>query len=254
MVNYKYSSDFFEYIREGSIASAKEIVPVILSLFHVSSVLDVGCGKGAWLKVWRENNIEIVGIDKDNDTGNLLIPHDKFMSIDISDKFNLGSKFDLVECLEVAEHLPKQSSECLVESLANHGDMILFSAAPPGQGGEYHINEQPYDFWQKIFDKYEFDMYDIIRPAIISKPNVRPYYKYNIFLFIRRGSDMGNLRLNRIENSLFIQRPSDISPVTFKIRKYLIRLLPVTVVTQLSIFNRTVRVMGSFYAHYFIRK
>jgi hypothetical protein len=35
--------------------------------------------------------------------------------------------------------------------------MVLFSAAPPGQGGEHHVNERTYEFWRGLFARHGYD-------------------------------------------------------------------------------------------------
>jgi hypothetical protein len=47
----------------------------------------------------------------------------------------LDRRFDLVQSLEVAEHITPAASEAFVEDLARHAErFVLFSAAPPGKG------------------------------------------------------------------------------------------------------------------------
>src|SRR5947199_5521543 len=44
--------------------SAKEIVPILFSLFNPKSVIDVGCGTGIFLKCFKDVGVkEIFGID-----------------------------------------------------------------------------------------------------------------------------------------------------------------------------------------------
>jgi hypothetical protein len=64
----------------------------------------------------------------------------------------MGRRFDLVQSLEVGEHLPLSAAETLVDSLTTASDRVLFSAAVKGQGGEFHVNEQPLAFWQELFE------------------------------------------------------------------------------------------------------
>jgi hypothetical protein len=44
-----YGAQFFKEQSAGSFESASVIVPLVLRLFKVNSVVDVGCGVGAWL-------------------------------------------------------------------------------------------------------------------------------------------------------------------------------------------------------------
>jgi hypothetical protein len=55
---------------------------------------------------------------------------------------------ELVVCTEVAEHLEADHADKLVSVLAGLAQRaIYFSAAPPGQGGTDHVNEQPPEYW-----------------------------------------------------------------------------------------------------------
>lgn len=59
--------------------------------------------------------------------------------------------FDLALCLEVAEHIPDHLSSSLVRFVAGAAPIAVFTAAPPGQGGTGHINEQPPEYWVQRF-------------------------------------------------------------------------------------------------------
>ena len=44
--------------------AASQIVPFLLNLVGPTSVIDVGCGTGTWLKVFLENGIDdVLGIE-----------------------------------------------------------------------------------------------------------------------------------------------------------------------------------------------
>ena len=59
-----YTDKYFEELQQGSVRSAREIVPVLLNCIRPRSVVDVGCGSGAWLSVFREYGVEdVFGID-----------------------------------------------------------------------------------------------------------------------------------------------------------------------------------------------
>ena len=53
--------------------------------------------------------------------------------------------------LEVAEHIEPEYAEQYVINLCSFGDLILLTAAPPGQGGHGHVNCQPKRYWEKLF-------------------------------------------------------------------------------------------------------
>lgn len=148
----------------------------------------MGCGTGSWLKVFKEGHgiHDILGIDGANvKASQLLIPAGHFFEHDLRNQFDLSRKFDLVICLEVAEHLIESSASTLVESLCRHGENIIFSAAIPGQGGQNHLNEQWPDFWQQKFAHHGYGCVDAIRPLIWHDGRVDLWYRQNIFIYTR---------------------------------------------------------------------
>ena len=183
-----YDDAFYEFVSRTAMQSAKEIIPVINSMIgKPESVLDVGCGRGAWLFEWKNLGVEdIYGIDGDSAPNGLLIASDKYKSHNLNEPFSLNRRFDIVQCLEVAEHLAPHSGEGLISTLCQHGDIILFSAAIPGQGGEGHINERPYDYWRDLFVKKDYFLIDFIRPMIVKNENITWWYRYNIFLYVNQ--------------------------------------------------------------------
>ena len=45
-------SPIFDYIDGGARASARRMIGLVQSWLNAQSVLDLGCGRGAWLKRW----------------------------------------------------------------------------------------------------------------------------------------------------------------------------------------------------------
>lgn len=238
---YQYDDVFYRYITQDSKASARRVIPALLAaLPHpIGSVLDVGCGAGAWLSIWKEHGARVQGLDGDYvDPGQLLIDPGEFSGIDLREAFDLGQHFDLVQSLEVAEHLPACSSAEFVASLCRHADAVLFSAATPGQGGENHINEQPYEYWRDLFRVNGFSMYDPVRPKIEGDTEVMDWYRYNTFLYIRDESQLSQARALR--DTLVDDRctPTEFAPKLYLARKGIIRLLPIRVSTALAIVKK----------------
>jgi hypothetical protein len=126
----------------------------------------------------------VVGVDGDwVKSIELKIASDRFVAVDLSRSFDIGRRFDLVMSLEVAEHLPETASRTFVQSLARHGDVVLFSAAVPNQGGTAHVNEQWPSYWMERFADLGYSSFDCIRTQIWDEKHVDPWYAQNIFLF-----------------------------------------------------------------------
>jgi hypothetical protein len=99
----------------------------------------------SWAKAAIDLQIpEILGIDGDFvDESLLVIPLEKFYRQDLSKAFLLQNRFDLAVSMEVAEHIEEKNADTFVANLTNLSNVIIFSAAVPGQGGVYHVNERP---------------------------------------------------------------------------------------------------------------
>ncbi len=181
-----YSSRYYEGLKEDSAASARETVPLVLALVPARSVVDVGCGSGTWAKAYADAGCSVLGIDGDIvRTEQLLIPVDSFQRANLAQPLQLNRTFELVNCLEVAEHLDGSRADGFVGDLARLGDAILFSAAVPGQGGTHHVNEQWASYWIAKFESHGFTALDSIRPQLWNNPRVAWWYVQNAFLFIR---------------------------------------------------------------------
>lgn len=173
--------------------SASRVVPLLLDIFDPYSVLDVGCGNGSWLKVFQEKGVEILGIDAGFlEEAQLLIDSSRFTRIDLVKSFDIKTKFGMLLCLEVAEHLPESCAASLVNSLVVHSDVIVFSAAVPNQGGQNHINEQVPAYWVDLFNRVGYACYDLIRPLIWEDSGIDWWYRQNMFVCIRNGSSHQN--------------------------------------------------------------
>jgi 2-polyprenyl-3-methyl-5-hydroxy-6-metoxy-1,4-benzoquinol methylase len=180
---------YIHYTSVHNTNAAEQVVPLIIETLSPKSVLDVGCGIGTWLNIFKKNGVEkIKGIDGSYVDMNLLlqnISNSEFEAIDLSKPFELGEKYDLVVCLEVAEHLHEDSTEQFIISLTKHSNTILFSAAVPNQGGQNHLNEQWAEYWINIFEKNGYFVYDLFRAKIWDNSNVEWWYKQNILVFSR---------------------------------------------------------------------
>ena len=241
-----YDTVFLQYTARSSGYAAREIASRLASTLGVSSVLDVGCATGTWLKVWQGLGLaDVKGIDGSYIDQTLLeIPARSFEARDLKKPFDLKRRFDLVQCLEVAEHLPSETSSELIGTLARHAERyVLFSAAPPGQGGEFHINEQSYEFWRRHFAAVGFKPYDFVRPQIVSDRNISFWYRYNVILYVR--TETASALPAQVVATAISDNDAipDISPLMFKIRKAVVRWLPASVQTQIA--RTKARLIGS---------
>jgi len=187
----RYGARFYEYTRSEAQRSAEAIVPCVIELVRPSSVIDIGCGLGTWLRAFQDAGVsDVFGIDGPwVDTSQLVIPRERFQAHDLTAPFELGRTFDLVLSLEVAEHLPEESAARFITSLTSLGDVVLFSAAIPGQGGDHHLNEQWPSYWARHFRSNDFMPVDCIRFRFWDDTRVATFYAQNMFLAVRSGRE-----------------------------------------------------------------
>lgn len=192
-----YTAEFFEQLRDGCSRSAEVIVPIILQLLPVRSAVDVGCGEGVWLSVFRKLGVEdVFGIDGDYIARTALkIPETCFRAADLSAPLSLDRTFDLAVSLEVAEHLTPESAPGFVESLTRLAPAVLFSAAIPFQGGTNHVNEQWPEYWAELFRRQGYITVDTIRRRVWRNDAVESWYAQNSFLFVEPGLLENNEKL-----------------------------------------------------------
>ena len=185
MTSHSYSSDFYDYIDAGSRASARAVATLLREEMEIGSLLDVGAGHGAWAAEWLAAGVgRVVAVDGDYvRREQLVIPANCFVAHDLSTRLDLKRKFDLVQSLEVAEHLPADKADLFVANLVRHGDVILFSAAVPHQGGEHHVNEQPPEYWRKRFVAHGYAVFDWVRPRLAGRHEVKPWYRFNTYIY-----------------------------------------------------------------------
>ncbi|MBI3825229.1 MAG: class I SAM-dependent methyltransferase [Candidatus Rokubacteria bacterium] len=180
----EYGREFYANRDDGARRSAELVVPIVMELVRPRRVVDVGCGEGAWLAVFREHGAEVRGVDGDwVDRARLKIPADRFTVADLGAPLRLDERFDLAVSLEVAEHLDPSSAETFVESLARLAPVVLFSAAIPGQGGRHHVNEQWPAYWARLFEGRGLVPVDAIRSRIWGATQIEWWYAQNAVLF-----------------------------------------------------------------------
>lgn len=194
-----YSAGFYDDIDQMSHNSAGAIVPWLVDALAPTSVIDVGCGRGAWLAAFVTTGVDdVLGLDGDYvERSSLHIEPSNFRAVDLVAPPDLGRTFDLAVSLEVAEHLPADRADSFVGLLASLAPVVLFSGAVPGQGGTHHVNEQWPAYWTGRFEANGYAAIDAIRPRFWDDPRVAYYFAQNILVYARHdiaervASDLG---------------------------------------------------------------
>jgi SAM-dependent methyltransferase len=137
----------------GVIRAFEEVFP------QAQRYVDVGCGSGAYAAEAIRRGHPTVGLER-SAAGRLLakrqgVDSRRFDFRDASPMLD-DAPFELAYSFEVAEHLPAELGQSLVDVLCSIAPTVVFSAALPGQGGVGHINEQPPEYWHAKFAASNF--------------------------------------------------------------------------------------------------
>jgi len=178
---------------EGSaVRSAEAIADSILADLAPSTVVDVGCGTGALLEVFQKRGCQVFGLEY----AESALQYCRDRGLDVR-KFNLEREslaadrtFDVAISMEVAEHLPGPIADRYVALLTGLSDRIVFTAAPPGQGGKDHVNEQPPSYWITKFQARDYEQDELLsqrwKQAWEAAGSVESFYYRNLLVFRRR--------------------------------------------------------------------
>ncbi|MYL84665.1 glycosyltransferase [Desulfovibrio aerotolerans] len=184
-----YDAAFYDEQREGSLASAQLIVPQIFDVAPVKSVVDIGCGVGGWLSVFKALGVErLAGYDTNEMPGEAFYIDANCIhtGIDFTHPgLRVKARADLVLSLEVAEHLPESNADAFVDLLTSIAPMVFFSAALPFQTGVGHCNEQPPWYWRNKFNACGYVEVDWLRPRFWFDTRIAWWYRQNMTMFVR---------------------------------------------------------------------
>lgn len=138
----------------------------ICELLRPTTAVDVGCGTGLLLGKLARRGVEVTGVEGSRHA--IAISHVPGHVV----RWNLErgvpqlGRFDVCLCIEVAEHLPRRSAAGLVADLVGLSDLVIFTAATPGQGGTLHVNEQPHEYWVDLFRAHGYEPAGVTEAAL----------------------------------------------------------------------------------------
>lgn len=128
----------------------------ICNVLKPNTIIDVGCGIGDYVKGFNDKGIKAFGLEGSiRCLPHLAVPAEQVFIRDLRNKVYVGT-YDAAMCFEVLEHIEPEYVYILINNLMMMSNKLLLSAAPPGQGGHYHVNCQPASYWEHLFNCYGY--------------------------------------------------------------------------------------------------
>lgn len=191
-----YSADYYDrHVEKPAVRSAGVIAGSIIGAFGVSSVVDVGCGTGALLEAFRDRGCQVFGLEYSE----AALRYCRARGLDVV-RHNLEREeymdnrcFGAAMSMEVAEHLTAKAADRYVGLLCRLSGLVVLTAAPPGQGGPGHVNEQPPSYWISKFERRGY-RHDDCKSLRLKRDwqadgSVCEWYWKNLMVFRRRSAD-----------------------------------------------------------------
>lgn len=151
-----YGNNFFKRRMKKYHDKEVKLAKTFYGIFKPKSVCDVGCALGSYLEGFRQCGIisrRLCGYEKHACYARkYAVPEikNRIYHLDAGQPKIHKESFDLVLCVEVAEHLPEDQAEVLMKNLASlksTNGFILMTTAGKDQPGTGHINCQPQKYW-----------------------------------------------------------------------------------------------------------
>lgn len=196
-----YSADWFAR-RAGYRPVYLRFAQAIDELWHPRSILDVGCGAGWLLEHWvcpstgsgQARRCRAWGVDGSaaalDAQSQVVRPCTVLFDLTAGPWLLHDLLCDLAVSIEVAEHIPPEHVEGFLRWF-DGADRVLLTAAPPGQGGNHHINEQPQSYWIALFEKrglrYDLAGTEAWKALARSKTKGCPWVVRNAMVFLKAG-------------------------------------------------------------------
>jgi len=192
-----YNKNYFARVIEPSSSQAAPVIAAtLLRDLTVGSVVDVGCGTGALLSELKARGCSVYGLE----FSEAAIEYCRMRHLVVR-RFDLEQDvltddlcFDCAVSMEVAEHLAPHAASHYVNLLTRLGRIVVFTAAPPGQGGTDHVNEQPATYWIAQFASQGYtantELAEAWKREWRGSNQVARYYWRNLMVF-ERGAATG---------------------------------------------------------------
>ncbi len=185
-----YDFDFYKQIEAANAVYYPLLAETLMAEFNPEVLVDVGCGDGGIsLAFFDKGCSKIHAFDYSQEAVELALNKGlpSVRQIDLTKAEFIPAKGDLCICLEVAEHIPQSYARHLCKLLSEVAPNLVLTAAPPGQGGHLHVNEQPQSYWIELMKSFSmrYDGESVARIRKAYNGRMLPDYDRNLMVFKR---------------------------------------------------------------------
>jgi SAM-dependent methyltransferase len=173
-----------------SLRSARLFLGHLWRYLQPQSVIELGCGRGAWLKACHElGSAQLVGYDGHWNSGEMMVDGAiEFHGVDLNAQFDVPRHFDLAISMAVAQHLEPASAARFVGRLTTASNAVLFNAACCGQDGAPYLNDQLHSWWAALFAHEGYQPFDLFRSPFWGSLDLCYWSRQNTFLYAAAAS------------------------------------------------------------------
>jgi len=151
----------------------QNLARALIERYRPRTVLDVGCAKGFLVEHLRDDGVEAFGTDVSpyaiSQVREDVRPHCRVAS----GTEPLSGRFDLITCIEVAEHMPEADARTMIAEICRHTEHVIFSSTDSDFSEPTHINIHPADYWIDLFRQQGFFPDRNFQPEFITPQAMR---------------------------------------------------------------------------------
>lgn len=184
-----YKNKYYEKRKRDPWRSeSNHIGEILYQRYKPESVIDFGCAIGTHLEPFYIKGVSIKGIEGNKYAiENSVVPSRYLVQHDLREPFVSSGYYDLALSIEVAEHIPEEFADVYVDTVCDAAERIVMTAAPPGQGGTHHVNEQTQEYWIQKFENrgFRFEQNETEEVASLFDVDNSIWVKNNLLIFER---------------------------------------------------------------------
>src|ERR1700677_649330 len=179
-----YSKDYYDrYGGESGIPYERDqptwqnhfrtLAQTLIERYRPRTTLDVGCAKGFLVEHLRDGGVQAFGLDVSPDAISQVREDIRPHCHVASGARSMTGQFDLITCIEVAEHMPEPDARAMIMEMCRHSDQIIFSSPPSDFKEPTHINLHPAGYWIELFRQQGFFPDRNFEPGFITPQALR---------------------------------------------------------------------------------